>query len=108
LEDDSRLQNQIKSAMSYPVTVGSIAVIVFVCMTVFLIPTFAEIFADIGTELPAFTLAMLAISKFLRTPAYSVTLVIALIGAWIVYQQYYKTPAGQLMMDGIFLKLPIF
>lgn len=108
LEDDSRLQNQIKSAMSYPVTVGSIAVIVFVCMTVFLIPTFAEIFEDIGTELPPFTLAMLAISKFLRTPSYSVTLVIALMGAWFVYQQYYKTPPGQLMMDGIFLKLPIF
>lgn len=108
LEDDSRLQNQIKSAMSYPVTVGSIAVIVFVAMTVFLIPTFADIFEDIGTELPAFTQAMLMISKFLRTPQYSVSLVIALMIAWFLYQQYYKTPAGRVMMDGIFLKLPIF
>ena len=108
LEDDSRLQNQIKSAMSYPVTVGSIAVIVFVAMTVFLIPTFAEIFEDIGTELPAFTQAMLLISKFLRTPQYSVSLVVCLIIAWMVYQEYYKTPPGRLMMDGIFLKLPIF
>jgi type IV pilus assembly protein PilC len=108
LEDDSRLQNQIKSAMSYPVTVGSIAVIVFVAMTVFLIPTFADIFEDIGTELPAFTQAMLMISKFLRTPQYSVSLVIALMIGWFVYQQYYKTPAGRVMMDGIFLKLPIF
>ncbi len=108
LEDDSRLQNQIKSAMSYPVTVGSIAVIVFVAMTVFLIPTFADIFEDIGTELPAFTQAMLMISKFLRTPQYSVSLVIALMVAWFFYQQYYKTPAGRVMMDGIFLKLPIF
>jgi len=108
LEDDARLQNQIKSAMSYPVTVGSIAVIVFVAMTVFLIPTFADIFADIGTELPAFTQAMLMISKFLRTPQYSVTLVIVLMIGWFCYQQYYKTPAGRIMMDGIFLKLPIF
>ncbi|MGA0201517.1 MAG: type II secretion system F family protein, partial [Prochlorotrichaceae cyanobacterium] len=108
LEDDARLQNQIKSAMSYPVTVGSIAVIVFVAMTVFLIPTFANIFEDIGTELPAFTQAMLLISKFLRTPQYSVTLVFALMIGWFFYQQYYKTPAGRVMMDSIFLKLPIF
>ncbi|MFZ9736877.1 MAG: type II secretion system F family protein [Prochlorotrichaceae cyanobacterium] len=108
LEDDARLQNQIKSAMSYPVTVGSIAVIVFVAMTVFLIPTFANIFEDIGTELPAFTQAMLLISKFLRTPQYSVTLVFGLMIGWFFYQQYYKTPAGRVMMDSIFLKLPIF
>jgi type IV pilus assembly protein PilC len=88
--------------------VGSIAVIVFVAMTVFLIPTFANIFEDIGTELPAFTQAMLLISKFLRTPQYSVTLVFGLMIGWFFYQQYYKTPAGRVMMDSIFLKLPIF
>ena len=108
LEDSARLQNQLKSAMSYPVTVGSLAVIIFICLCVFLLPTFSAIFEDIGVELPAFTQFMLGISDFLVSPRKSVPVVIAIIVLKMVYDQYYKTPAGKLMMDKIFLKLPLF
>lgn len=116
LEDDARLQNQIKSAMSYPTTVGSIAVIVFLAMTIFLIPTFATIFADIGVELPAFTQMMLSISAFLRGPFlaapdknYNVVFaVIALVGSKIAFDKYYATPIGKKQIDAFSLKLPIF
>ena len=50
LEDLARLQNQIKSAMAYPVTVGFLAVIIFVGMTVFLLPIFADMFEDLGAD----------------------------------------------------------
>ena len=43
LEDNAKLQNQIKGALGYPVAVLVIAVTVFLGMTIFLIPTFAEI-----------------------------------------------------------------
>lgn len=66
LEDLNRLQNQIKSAMAYPVTVSLLAIIIFVAMTVFLLPTFAEIFEELGAQLPLFTRIMLGISAFLR------------------------------------------
>ncbi len=59
LEDMARLQNQIKSAMAYPTVVGSFAVLVFLGMTMFLIPIFANIFKEIGGELPALTAFML-------------------------------------------------
>jgi type IV pilus assembly protein PilC len=55
LEDVARLQNQIKSAMAYPLTVGFLAIAIFIGMTVFLIPIFANIFKELGTELPALT-----------------------------------------------------
>ncbi|MDP6171274.1 MAG: type II secretion system F family protein, partial [Prochlorococcaceae cyanobacterium ETNP2_MAG_10] len=48
LEDNSRLKNQIKGALGYPVAVLIIAVLVFLGMTIFLIPTFAGIFEDLG------------------------------------------------------------
>ena len=52
LEDNARLQNQIKGALGYPVAVLVIAILVFLGMTIFLIPTFAGIFEDLGAELP--------------------------------------------------------
>ena len=107
LEDIARLQNQIKSAMAYPVTVGILATLIFIGMTVFLLPIFAEIFASIGADLPEFTLAMLAISKFLRSP-YVLILIVGIPVAWFLYQQYYKTRVGRETMDRLFLKMPLF
>lgn len=63
LEDVARLQNQIKSAMAYPVTVGALATVIFIGMTVFLLPIFAQIFKDIGADLPAFTQFMMGIDR---------------------------------------------
>ncbi|OCQ98135.1 MAG: type II secretion system F family protein [Limnothrix sp. CACIAM 69d] len=120
LENAARLQNQIKSAMSYPSTVGSLAVIIFLGMTIFLLPTFTGIFDKLGAELPAFTQIMINISEFLRGPTfpdddpkgrknfYVVFLVIALVIGKVVYDLWYKTPAGKRQMDAVFLKLPIF
>ncbi|NJR48271.1 MAG: type II secretion system F family protein [Leptolyngbyaceae cyanobacterium CSU_1_3] len=107
LEDVSRLQNQIKSAMAYPVVVGVLATLIFLGMTIFLIPIFAGIFKEIGTELPAFTQAMLSISEFLRSP--NVIILVILIPLVIfVYNQYYKTRVGRETMDRFFLNMPLF
>lgn len=107
LEDVARLQNQIKSAMSYPVTVGILATIIFIGMTVFLLPIFAKIFEEIGTELPPFTQAMMGISEFLRSWRV-ILLIIGIPIALIAYQRYYNTRVGRETMDRLYLKLPLF
>ncbi|MDB9304814.1 MULTISPECIES: type II secretion system F family protein [Cyanophyceae] len=107
LEDVARLQNQIKSALSYPVVVGILATTIFVAMTVFLIPIFANIFADIGVELPALTQFLMLCSKILRS-WWSLAIIGSFIVLRIVYQQYYKTPVGRLTIDRLSLKLPLF
>ncbi|WP_028084714.1 type II secretion system F family protein [Dolichospermum circinale] len=107
LEDMARLQNQIKSALAYPAVVGFLATAIFVGMTVFLIPIFANIFKDLGAELPALTQFLLICSEVLRS--YLSLLVIgALFALWFLYQQYYKTPVGKLSIDTISLKIPLF
>lgn len=108
LEDNAKLQNQIKSAMSYPLTVMAIAVLVFLGMTIFLIPVFAGIFDGLGAELPVFTQVMLKISEILRNPMYSGTAVLLIIAGVIVFQQYYRTPVGRVTVDQLLLKLPLF
>ena len=107
LEDTARLQNQIKSAMSYPTVVGALAVIIFLAMTIFLIPIFANIFKDLGTELPVLTQFMLWISGVLTSWRLFVLIGIV-VGAKVAFDLYYKTPVGTLNIDAISLKLPLF
>jgi type IV pilus assembly protein PilC len=108
LEDLNRLQNQIKSAMAYPVTVSILAIIIFVAMTVFLLPTFAEIFEQFDAELPLFTQIMLLISKFLRQPLNWVFMIGAVFLGSFVFKRYYDTYAGRRVIDRLLLKLPLF
>jgi type IV pilus assembly protein PilC len=107
LEDVARLQNQIKSALSYPVVVGFLATAIFVGMTVFLIPIFAEIFTDLGTELPALTQFLMLCSEILRSWR-SLVVVGVFIALGIAYKQYYKTPVGRITIDRLSLKMPLF
>lgn len=96
--------------MSYPKTVLFIAIVIFFAMTIFLLPTFAKIFSDIGAELPAFTLFMLGISAFCTAwpPIQQMTVIGVLVALYIAFQMYYKTPIGRLQIDKIAMKLPIF
>ncbi|MFN6153206.1 type II secretion system F family protein [Anabaena sp. AL09] len=107
LEDMARLQNQIKSAMSYPVVVGFLATAIFVGLTVFLIPIFADIFVSLGAELPPLTLFLMTCSKVLRS-YWSLLVIGILFVLSFLYKQYYKTPVGRLQIDSIALKLPLF
>jgi type IV pilus assembly protein PilC len=107
LEDVARLQNQIKSAMAYPVVVFVFAVLAFLGMTIFLIPVFAGIFEQLDAKLPALTQTMVNLSNFLRSPK-AVIPVAVLIAIVFAFRTYYKTPAGRLQIDQILLKLPIF
>jgi type IV pilus assembly protein PilC len=107
LEDNAKLQNQIKGAMGYPVAVFVIAIAVFLGMTIFIIPTFAGIFDDLGAELPWFTQMMVDLSSLLRSP-FALLLVASLSILAYLFLRFYKTPAGKFKVDGLVLKLPLF
>ena len=107
LEGNAMLQNQIKGAMGYPVAVLVIAVLVFLGMTIFLIPTFAGIFEDLGAELPLFTQLMVDLSKLLRSSFSLLLALVLLVGAWL-FSRYYATSAGRRRVDGLLLQLPLF
>lgn len=107
LEDRARLQNQIKSALTYPVAVCLFAVAIFIAMTVFLIPIFANIFEQLGVELPALTKFMLWISAVLRSWRVLIPITAFIVGGF-AYRQYYKTRIGRETIDRISLKIPLF
>ncbi len=107
LEDNARLNNQIKGALGYPVAVLVIAILVFLGMTIFLIPTFAGIFEDLGAELPLFTQMMVDLSELLRSSAALVCAGALLVLVWM-FSRYYATHKGRRVVDRLMLKLPLF
>jgi type IV pilus assembly protein PilC len=107
LEENYKLQNQVKGAMGYPVTVLAIAILVFLGMTIFLIPTFSSIFEQLGAELPLFTRLMLGLSQLLRS-SFSILLVGGIMIGVYLFSRFYATPAGRRQVDGFLLKLPLF
>ncbi|WP_298270914.1 type II secretion system F family protein [Geobacter sp.] len=105
IEKAMKLKKQIKGAMVYPTTIMSIAVIVVGVILIFVIPTFAKMFADFGGELPAPTKFVIALSNFIVK---YIILIIGLIFAVIVaIKKYYATPKGRKVIDALALKAPI-
>ncbi len=108
LEDMDRLARQIKTAMTYPVVVCFLAVAIFLGMVIFVLPTFESIYDELGGTLPAFTQFFMNISKFLRTPIYSLGIIFLVVSGSFALRRFYATPAGRLSIDKVMLKLPVF
>jgi type IV pilus assembly protein PilC len=105
IEKAMKLKKQVKGAMVYPATIMSIAVIVVGVILVFVIPTFAKMFADFGGDLPAPTKFVIALSNFLQR--YILVIIAAFILLKMALSKYYATPKGQKIIDRLALKAPI-
>ncbi len=105
LEKNAKLQRQIKGAMMYPVITIVIAVVVVIVILVFVIPVFEAMFADFGKELPVPTQIVVGASRIVKSKILYIIGAMFLLG--VAYRQFYKTEKGNLIMDGIFLKLPV-
>lgn len=106
MDDKSiQLRSTLVSTLSYPafLIVFSVAVVIFVLVVIF--PKFEDLFSSIRKDLPATTIALIALSNFLR--AYWVYVLGALgAAAWGVVQ-WSRSAAGRLSMDGIKTRLPV-
>ena len=107
MEADYKLRQKVKSAMTYPIVVAGIAVLLVTVMLLFVVPTFAKMFTDLGGELPLPTKILLALSsaaKFL-VPA----LIVGAIVGRIAYKRGRVANAGfRYRADKLKLKVPIF
>lgn len=106
LEKNQKLMRQVKGAMTYPVIVIIIAGIVVTILLLKVVPTFEDMFADFGASLPAPTLIVLGLSKWLQ--ANGIFLLFGIVALVMGIRRFYRTPTGTLLIDGLLLKLPIF
>ena len=108
LEKDVALRRKIKAAMTYPVIVFIMAVLLTTAMLIFIVPVFAGMFEDLGGELPLPTQILQTTSQFLKTPL-GIALYIGIpTAAWQGYKALRKNEKGRFQLDVIKLKLPVF
>ena len=105
IEKAVKLKGQVKSAMIYPVAVVVIAGGVVGVILWKVIPTFAQLFAGLGAELPLPTRIVIGMSNGLVTYFLPIAAAAA-VGAWL-FRNYYQTAPGKRVVDGTLLKLPI-
>ena len=91
-----------KNLQSVPINSDSdhldIAILVFLGITIFLIPTFAGIFEDLGAELPAFTQLLVNFSELLRSTASLYAAGAIVIAIWL-FTRFYNTHNGRRSID---------
>ena len=106
MEKAAKLKAQVKGAMTYPIITICIAIVVLGVILVFVIPVFQKMFADFGGELPMPTMIVVTLSEFVKG---NILFIIGgVIGIGIAFKRFYATEKGRVILDDLFLKLPIF
>jgi len=105
-EKSEALRRKIKGAMTYPLIVLIVAVLATIAMLTFVVPTFAQMFVDMGGSLPLPTKIVMDISSFLQR--FFLLIIAALAGLVFLLSYYYKTENGRLRLDALKLKIPVF
>jgi len=106
LEREQEIRAKVKSAMTYPIAVMGISVMLLTAMIVFVVPRFANMFAQLGGKLPTFTQILVNISHFVG--GYGGLIIIAcIVGSVILFRRFKATDKGRYMLDSIKLKLPV-
>lgn len=105
-EKADALRRKIKGAMTYPIIVLIVAVGATVAMLAFIVPTFAQMFTDMGGTLPMPTRIVMGISDFLRK---FYLVIFGIVGAIVfAITSYYKTEDGRFNIDKLKLTLPVY
>ena len=105
LQDQQTLKAKLLSASLYPAIVSLIALIIVIFLLSTVVPQVAQVFSGSQRKLPGLTVAMLALSDFVRHHGWLVLLL--LIASWAAFQQAMKQTLLRIQFDAAFLKLPV-
>ncbi|ACB35687.1 general secretion pathway protein F [Leptothrix cholodnii SP-6] len=105
LEERQALKGKLIGATLYPAIVSLVAIVIVVFLVTYVVPQVAQVFAGGKRALPFLTMAMLAISDFLRTWGW--LLLLALAGAVAMLSLARRNPATRERLDAAFLTLPL-
>jgi type IV pilus assembly protein PilC len=106
IEKADKLKREVKSAMTYPVAVISVAVVIVSFLLWKVIPTFAKMFEESGQALPAPTQFVIDLSNGFVNNLFTIT--IAGVGAVFGFIAFRRSPTGRSVTDKIALSLPVF
>jgi type IV pilus assembly protein PilC len=105
-EKTEQLKAKIKKAMTYPVAVMVVAIIVTAILLIKVVPVFAETFSSFGADLPAFTLFVLGLSESLQS-SWMIILVIIAAAIYAFKEARFRSKKFAYAVDKYTLKVPI-
>lgn len=104
-EKEFKLNHKVKSALTFPIILCVVASLVIAVLMLKVIPTFAGVLDDMGSELPVFTKILVAISNFFKNFWWLI-----ILGAGVLVfglKSYGATQDGKRLLGALALKLPI-
>lgn len=105
-EKTEALKAKIRKALTYPIAVICVAVVVTLILLIKVIPVFADTFRNFGSDLPAFTLFVMKISEFVQEWWLIILVAIAAIG-FLFRELRFRSVAFAERIDRVMLKFPI-
>lgn len=105
LEKQLELRRRVKSAMSYPIAVGGIIVVIVSAMLIFIVPMFEAMYKDLGGTLPLPTQMLIGVSGFITSMWW--LMAILTVGTVVGLKRWKATPGGRMAFDRLKLRLPI-
>lgn len=105
LETSAQTRQAVISAMIYPTVLLITGVISVFLLLVFVVPQFATMFEDAGTDIPPSAAFLLALSAFLQS--YGYLFIVAVVVAVVAWRRLDYDPVNKLRKDGFLLSLPL-
>lgn len=105
-EKAEAVKKKVKKALFYPAAVVAVAIVVTVILLLFVIPQFEDLFKGFGADLPAFTLMVINLSKFIQHDGILIAIVLA-GGVWAFLYFYKRSRKMREFLDRMALKIPI-
>ena len=106
-EKTEAIKKKVKSALTSPIAVLTVAVALILVMMMFVLPSFKKIYEGLGAELPGLTQVMMNISDFFVAKGW-IIIPVLIMSVWGIIQYHRRSPSFQKKVDAWLLKLPIF
>jgi len=112
-EKAQRLKRKVKSAMTYPIVVLSIAGLVVVFLLTFVIPRFQTMFEEQKRELPFITQTLINLSNgvkgfiMLKNPLVTLAGIIVIVALVILWKLFKRSPVGSYSIDAFVIRAPM-
>jgi type IV pilus assembly protein PilC len=105
MEANARLKRKIRSAMTYPTVVMSMALVIATVIITCVVPVFGSMYGDFGAALPAPTQVLVLLSNFIRVNFLYV--IGGLVVVIFALRQWVRTPSGKLIVHDRLLNTPV-
>ncbi|MBS1244779.1 MAG: type secretion system inner rane protein GspF, partial [Deltaproteobacteria bacterium] len=105
LEEQARTRNRVRSALTYPLLMAVVAVLVVVFLLTFVVPKIVGIFSHLGHALPLPTRILIAVTDVLAAGWWALLILVA--GAVLAARRYLATERGKKARDTLLLRMPL-